>query len=175
MDEDPPPPPAKPSPIPSWVTLGFVLGALFVWALPRNAPAPPEVRPAGEIPTPTPANSAGEPKIATIDAVFAEWGRYAVWSDGTTEVALWGSDTKSFSDCYEVVKVNDEYYFRPIASLTRPILTHGIPENPPLRFTETERQREEWLGEVQKENWKEFTEGGRQPTALPAVKKPDGD
>jgi hypothetical protein len=75
---------------------------------------------------------------------------------GTTEVALWSPDTKSFSDCYEVVKVDGENYFRPITSLTRPVLTHGVVENSPLQFTETERQRKEWLGEVQKENWKAF-------------------
>ena len=34
-EEDPKPPsPSQLSKIPSWISLGFVLGALFVWALP---------------------------------------------------------------------------------------------------------------------------------------------
>jgi hypothetical protein len=101
-------------------------------------------------------------------------------------VALWSPETKSYSECYEVVRVDGEFYYRPIPALTRPILTHGIPENSPLQFTETERQRQEWLGEVQKENWKAFTEGERgggtpldavQPPPTeppPVVKTPDG-
>jgi len=102
-----------------------------------------------------------QPKVWTIDAVFQTWGGGAVWSDGTTEVALWNPETKSYSDCYEVMKVDGEYYYRPIPALTRPVLTHGVLENSPLEFTETEHQRQEWLGEVRKENWKAFTEGER--------------
>jgi hypothetical protein len=115
--------------------------------------------------------------MATIDAVFQAWGGGAVWSDGTTEVALWSPETKSYSECYEVVKVDEEFYYRPIPALTRPILTHGIPENSPLQFTETERQRQEWLGEVRKENWKAFTEGQHQSPDVnppPVVNTPDG-
>jgi hypothetical protein len=159
MDEEAPAPPAKPSQIPSWVTLGFILGALFVLAWPRRS---------ADVPA---------PKMATIDAVFQAWGGGAVWSDGTTEVALWSPETKSYSECYEVVKVDEEFYYRPIPALTRPILTHGIPENSPLQFTETERQRQEWLGEVRKENWKAFTEGQHQSPDVnppPVVNTPDG-
>ena len=158
MDEEAPAPPTKPSQIPSWVTLGFVLGALFVLAWPRRSADAPEARPVVEA---EPKQQAPAPRMATIDAVFQAWGGGAVWSDGTTEVALWSSDTKSYSECYEVVRVDGEFYYRPIPSQTRPILTHGIPENSPLQFTETERQRQEWLGEVRKENWKAFTEGER--------------
>jgi hypothetical protein len=159
MDEDAPAPPAKPSQIPSWVTLGFILGALFVLAWPRRSADAPEARPTAGAGEPKQAAAAAAPKMATIDAVFQAWGGGAVWSDGTTEVALWSPETRSYSDFYEVVKVDGEFYYRPIPALTRPILTHGVLENSPLQFTETERQREEWLGEVRKENWKAFTEG----------------
>ncbi len=178
MDDDTPlePAPRKPSPVPSWVTLGFVLGALFVLALPRRAaesaprPAPPE-----EAPAPTRAPEA--PRLTTIEAVFAVWGRYAVWSDGTAEVALWSPDTKSYSEFYEVTRVGEECYFRSITSLSRLVLTHGVPEDSPLQFTETARQREEWLGEVGKEKWKAIGEGMRQslaPTSpSPPAPRPD--
>ena len=48
MDDEAPaePLPKKPSQVPSWVTLGFVLGALFVLALPRRAPEPAPRAPA---------------------------------------------------------------------------------------------------------------------------------
>ncbi len=178
MDEDPPAKPVseKPSQIPSWVTLGFVLGALFVLALPKRAPvaAPlPVVQEApvhGDLP-------AEPPKMTTIEAVFAAWDKYAVWSNDTTEVALWDAGLKSFSDCYEVVRSGNEYYFRSIPGLTRPVLTHGVVENSPLVFTETARQRSDWLDEVHKENWKALTEGAHDalaPSQAPLPQKPAG-
>ncbi|HXN34924.1 MAG TPA: hypothetical protein VN877_02055 [Opitutaceae bacterium] len=174
MDEETPPTPAKPSQVPSWVTLGFVLGALFVLAWPRRDTEAPAERPAENAAAPTPAKVAAAPKMATIDAVFESWGGGAVWSDGTTEVALWSPETKSYSDFYEVVRVDGEFYYRPIPALTRPIVTRGVPENSPLEFTETERQRQEWLGEVQKENWKAFMGNAGQPSGPPLGKRPSG-
>jgi hypothetical protein len=58
----------------------------------------------------------------------------------------------SYSDCFEVLKTADGYYYRSIPRLTRPILTHGSSDESPLQFTETERQRQEWQGEVRQEN-----------------------
>jgi hypothetical protein len=174
MDEETPPVPAKPSQIPSWVTLGFVLGALFVLAWPRHEADAPAERAAAEVVAPTPPPVAPGPRYATIDAVFEAWGNEAVWSDGTTEVALWSPETKSFSDFYEVVNVDGENYFRPISGFTRPILTHGVAANSPLQFTETEQQRKEWLGEVQKENMKAFMGGTPVPAGTAVVKKPGG-
>jgi hypothetical protein len=157
MDEESPPP-AKPTQVPSWVMLGFALGALFVLALPKRAAQAPQP-PAAEAPAAKPA--APRP-ISTIEAVFAEWGRYAVWSNDTTEVALWSPDTSAYSDCYEVLRMGDATYFRSIPRLTRPVLGHGVAEGSPLEFTETLRQREEWLSEVTKENLKALSEGVRQ-------------
>jgi hypothetical protein len=47
MDEETPskPLPEKPSQVPSWVTLGFVLGALFVLALPKRPAVAPTAPP----------------------------------------------------------------------------------------------------------------------------------
>jgi hypothetical protein len=173
MDEEAPQAPAKPSQTPSWVTLGFILGALFVLAWPRHTPDAPEDKPVVEA-APTPSRAPPAPRYATVDAVFEAYGNYAVWSDDTTQIALWSPEEKKYADCYEVVRVGGENYFRPIPGLTRPVLTHGIPENAPLQFTETESQRQEWLGEVQKENVKAFFGNTPQVPAAPAGKTPGG-
>jgi hypothetical protein len=155
MDESPPA--AKPTQTPSWVMLGFVVGVLFMLALPRHEPAPP--------PAAAPAPSAPEPApvpapISTIDAVFAVWGKYARWDNDTTEVALWNSGAKDFSDCYEVLRSGDACFFRPIPRLTRPLLRHGVPdpEKSPLQFTETVAQQQEWQKEARDENWRAFSD-----------------
>ena len=118
MDEEVPPPrPSKPSQIPSWVMLGFVLGAAFVLALPRRREAP--ASPPSEAGEPAPAiKYVVAPHLTTIEAVFAEWGKYAVWDNDVTEVALWNADSKEFSDFYEVVRIGDATYFRSIPRLT---------------------------------------------------------
>jgi hypothetical protein len=160
MDEESPPPvSSKPSQVPSWVTLGFVLGALFVLALPRKANEAAQPAPA---PAAAPSKPAEPVRISTIEAVFAAWDRFAVWSGDTTEVALWSPETKSFSECYEVRRFGDTYFFRTIPSLTRPVLSHGVVEDSPLEFTETAKQRQQWLDEVSKENQRAFLEGVHQ-------------
>ncbi len=168
-----PPRPGKPSQIPSWVMLGFILGALFVVALPRRSPVEAPAVPT-ENAAVRPAKPAPAPRITTIEAVFAAWEKYAVWSDNTTQVALWDAETMSYSDCYEVLRTDDGYYFRSISKLTRPILTHGVVEESPLQFTESPRQRQEWLREVDSENLKALSEAARQsfeaPTPEPAKK-----
>jgi hypothetical protein len=131
---------------PSWVTLGFMLGALFVWALPQVektvAPA------AGK----SPVVQLERPKATEIEAVFAEWGHFAVWENGLTEVALWDVDKRSYSICYEVLRDGENLYFRSIPRLTRPVLVHGVPSTMPLQFTETEAMRREWLEHGQHES-----------------------
>jgi hypothetical protein len=170
MSETPSSAAGKPTQTPSWVMLGFVVGVLFMLALPHQAPpaaapaavAPPEAEPA-------PA----APPVRTIDAVFAVWGKYAVWENDTTEVALWNSGTKDFSDCFEVLRVGDSYYFRSIPQLTRPILRHGVPDaaTAPLEFTETTAQKQEWQKEARDENWRDFSDalhaGATKPKASP--------
>lgn len=178
MDEDDPHKPVanKPSQVPSWVTLGFVLGALFVMALPKHAAVVPSQTVIEEA-KPAPQKAPDTPRMTTIEAVFSSWDKYAVWSNDTTEVALWDAATKSFSDCYAVVRNGTDYYFRSIPSLTRPVLTHGVVDNAPLLFTETARQREEWLDEVHRENWKALAEGTRDalaPSQAPTPKPADG-
>ena len=76
----------------------------------------------------------------------------------TTEVALWNPDTMSYSECYEVLRTAN-IYFRSICQAAEPaVLTHGVVDESPLQFTETSRQRQEWLGEVDRENLKALSE-----------------
>lgn len=160
MDESEPrpPSPSQLSKIPSWISLGFVLGALFVWALPTPEVEAPAPAAASVAEPPPPVASApvrsGPAPLSDIEAVFAVWGRYAIWYNDLSEVALWDTETKEFSRYYEVLRTGDAYYFRTIDRLTRPILTHGIRVDGPLLFTETEAMREEWLREKREEDWK---------------------
>lgn len=155
---------AKPSLVPSWVMLGFLIGALFVWALPSRKPAPPSV----EKSEPRTVVIKTVPQFTTIEAVFAVWGKYAVWDNELTEVALWSSETKDYTDCFEVLRSGNTHYFRSIPRLTRPILTHGTRLESPLQFTETEAQRAEWLGEKRQETFRALSEAARSKTPLPS-------
>ena len=159
-EEDPKPPsPSQLSKIPSWISLGFVLGALFVWALPEPERAVPEPAPPVEAEMEArPAIRSGPAPLSDIEVVFAEWGRHAIWEHDLSEVALWDIETKSFSRYYEVLRTGDNYYFRTIDRLTRPILTHGVKVDGPLLYTETEAMRAEWLQEKRQEDWKMIRE-----------------
>jgi len=160
MDESEPrpPSPSQLSKIPSWISLGFVLGALFVWALPTpEQEAPPAANRDAAPPSP-PAARTTPPPLSDIEVVFAVWGHDAVWENDLSEVALWDTETRSFSRFYEVLRNGDRQYFRSIDRLTRPILTHGVREDGPLRFTETEAMRAAWLREKREEDWKMIRE-----------------
>ncbi len=134
--------------------LGFVIGALFVLALPRREPAPPPAPAPEAAPAPPPAPR----PMSTIEDVFAQWGKYASWEGDTTEVALWDPATKDYSDCYEVLRSGEAIFFRSIPRLTRPVLRHGMPDgdSSPLLFTETAAQRDAWLKAARDENWRAF-------------------
>ncbi|MGD1029717.1 MAG: hypothetical protein ABSA05_01120 [Opitutaceae bacterium] len=154
-----PPPPSsdKPSQAPSWAMVGFLLGALFVLALPHHETEEPA---AAVPPPPSLAEPPGKkvpltpPRISTIEAVFDAYGQDAVWDHDTTQVALWNSESDSFADCFEVLRTPEGYFFRSIPKLTHPVLTHGVKPDSPLRFTETADQRAEWLGEKNEEDWR---------------------
>ncbi len=158
---------------PSWVMLGFLLGALFVWRLPhRDAPLP--ARPV-VLATPEPARPSEPPQISTIEAVFSEWSSYAVWDNDVTQVAMWNSAVGDFAECYEVRRVGDTYYFRTIPHLTNRVIRHGkaLPPECPLRFTETEEQYREWRTEGRVERPAENLRPKMSvPRALPAMPTP---
>ncbi|MBC7366640.1 MAG: hypothetical protein H7343_07485 [Undibacterium sp.] len=161
---------AKPSLVPSWIMLGFLIGALFVWALPARKPAPPRL----EKSEPRTVIMKTVPQFTTVEAVFTEWGKYAVWDNELTEIALWSSETKDYTDCFEVLRSGSSYFFRSIPRLTRPVLTHGTRENSPLQFTETEAQRAEWLGEKRQETWRSLSDAARSKAITsPPTKAPE--
>lgn len=168
MDDDTPRPPSPKSlsKTPSWILLGFVLGALFVWLLPRDEPAPRAAKPAAvKIQSPAPRE---KKDLSEIEAVFAEWGGGAVWENDLTEVALWSIERSAFTRNYEVLRSGGNFYYRPIDRLTRPVLTHGVQADSPLQFTETEALRQQWLREKAEENWKAITGSLKTPPPTPA-------
>ena len=118
---------------PSWVMLGFALGAGFVLALPsrEKKPAPP-VR-IVEVPKPVLRD-----KLTTIEAVFEAWRQFAIWDEdtNTTQFAFWNAETHDFSEYYEVKRDAGELYFRSIPILTRVNADYGdkLPPECPLRF-----------------------------------------
>lgn len=156
MDPDSPPPSrAELSKTPSWVMVGFVLGVLAVLGFQREREATPSAKRAveetpkvpAEVPPPSaePARSitslAERPSLAVIEAVFAQWGGYALWENDVTEVALWNSVTNDFTDYFEVLRAPSGLYFRSISRLTRPWTDARPPRESPLRFTEPYEQR----------------------------------
>jgi hypothetical protein len=162
-----PPSVSKLSKTPSWIMLGFVLGALTVLTFPHQEPEPP---PPSRI---EPTKRAVQPTPPTVErglffeGVFEEWSKYAVWENDMTEVAFWNAETGAFSDRFEVYRTGDRNYFRSITRFTRPVLTHGVPENSPLQFTETQAARDEWLRESTAEQVRTFLDGpaGTAPAA----------
>jgi hypothetical protein len=135
---------AKLSKTPSWIMLGFVLGALFVVALPPLRKPPTEALTLRVVEN-RPAQPREPQPLTTIEDVFATWGEQAVWSDNVTEVAMWNIKEKAFCDFYEVRRVGEVMYFRTIPRLTRRIIARGkLVTECPLQFTETEEQYREW-------------------------------
>ena len=136
---------SKMSKTPSWILLGFVLGALFVFTFHtrRQKAAPP--------PAPVPAEPAkpaaprDPPPLSLIEAVFEKEGHMATWSGDTTEVALWVPAEERYADFYEVRKIDGKLYFRSIPALTRRTINRGtVQADALLQFTETEDQFREW-------------------------------
>ncbi len=140
LEEERPVSPARLSKTPSWITLGFVLGALFVLALPSGDDTPS----VGPPPAPeSPPVRLERPALTEIEAVFEDWGESAIWQNDVTEVALWDTARRSYALFYQVVRHEGAYYFRSIPRLTRPILTEGVPTNTPLQYTTPVGVREE--------------------------------
>lgn len=166
MDDEPyesaePRPPKRDqlSKTPSWIMLGFVLGVAVVLSWPRKE-TPPSAPVAAPLPARRPVFEPSTPppmaRALFFEAVFAEWSKHAVWENELTEVAFFNAETKSFSDRFEVFRSGERFYFRSIPHFTRPLLTHGVPDDSPLQFTEPQAARDEWLRENSSENLKKF-------------------
>ena len=152
-DEDdlPPPPKEKLSKTPSWIMVGFVLGCLFAYVADREIqkrrdkspppPAPPPAAPA----TPPEVPAALRLSLNELDAIFTQSEGDAVWENDITEIVVFNSRTGKFSDFVEVMRSGPYYYYRPIARLTRPLITAEAGGGTLILFTETEAQREKRL------------------------------
>jgi hypothetical protein len=140
----------RPSTIPSWVMLGFAAGVLCMWLL--RATVEKSEAPAVPPADPVPPRVAVAPRPMEIEAVFAQYAEHAQWANDTTEVVLWNRGAQEIIDRFEVRRLGGEYFFRTIPQLTRRVLNHGVPDNLPIQFTETEAQYQQWLKDVAKEN-----------------------
>jgi hypothetical protein len=136
---------SKMSKIPSWIMLGFVLGALSVLLFPKPKPVASVVATAAVATVEPPVAPRVPGPLSRIEAVFERFGEGAVWSDNSTEVALWDPATERYADFYEIRKVEGNLYFRTIPAFTRRVIARGKPQpDSPLQFTETEDQYREW-------------------------------
>jgi hypothetical protein len=75
------------------------------------------------------------PRLTEVEAVFAQWDRYAIWENDVTEIAYWSGETRSFSNFFEVLRSGDRLFFRSIPKLTRPVVKRGVEARSPLLFT----------------------------------------
>ena len=151
MSEDTSPTHNKPSQIPSWVMVGFVLGVLTMWGFQSDAPAeatatvvkPAEVADdlASAAPTENPLMQDGKPSIEVVQRLFEGLREWAFWTDDRTEIAVWNATTLGFTDHFEIIRGDEADYFRAIPGFSRLPLEGYGPEHSPILFTETAEQR----------------------------------
>lgn len=148
MSDAPARPKDKLSTIPSWIMVGFIAGALFSLGVQRElsrrehekaaAAQPPPPPPVKQEPLPSLSALKDHTSLSAIENIFGEFEANAVWKNDLTEVALWNAQTNKFSECFEIVRSGDTFYFRTIPSLTRPVVRPNMTPDLPLRFTEPE-------------------------------------
>lgn len=133
--------------------VGFLLGCLFTYTVQHElkkreaveAPKDPVPTVLTAVPPPAPEQPAApkpRPSYTDVEAVFAMYHEKAVWENDLTEVALWNSVTGKFSELFEVMRSGDEFYFRSLPGLTRPLIDYDNDPGLPIRFTEPVKTRE---------------------------------
>jgi|GEM_PF-850685 len=148
----------KPSQIPSWIMVGFVIGLLTMWAFQSGgsdgaesetepqvaAPAAAAVETAEEVQgASNPLAREDQPSIELVAALFDQFREYAFWHNDRTEIGVWNGKTLAFSDRFEVLVRGEQAFFRPIENFSRlPLAGYG-PDDSPILFTETAAQRAE--------------------------------
>lgn len=129
--------------------VGFIVGALFAFGVQheidrRNQEKPPA------IPVPLPAKIEPQKSISAIkertslsaiENIFAQYSEHAIWRNDITEVALWSAETNKFTECFEVMRSGDCFYYRTIPGLTRPVRRPNPAPDLPLRYTEPEDEQ----------------------------------
>lgn len=173
----------KASKIPSWIMVGFVLGALSFYTVgdyfgsreKTPAPAPAASASAAQpAPSSEPAPAPQPPDTSTkasplidnsrqmtlfaIDAIFRQWEVNAMWEYGTTQVVFWNPEDKQYSTAVEVFRLGSddtgyEYYYRRISRLTRTPIRDDSRPDAPIIFTESEEATKRRV-EKQNERWR---------------------
>jgi hypothetical protein len=156
----------KLSRVPSWITLGFLLGGVAVYTLvPRAERFWQEKRTQSEasaavahgLPTGTPVPTATPPPkpppsgatLEEVDAIFTLYRTDAVWDRDRTEIAIWNRYQERFADTYEVYRdENGKTWYRPIPALTRPVIQYEGEEGRPIRFTESQWSRDRRMEQI---------------------------
>lgn len=145
----------KPSQIPSWVMVGFVIGVLTMWAFQSRGPDKAEIETAQKVAGPAaeaveilrgesnPMAREDQPSIELVSALFDQFREYAFWNNRRTEIGVWNGRTLAFSDRFEVLVTEGRTFFRPIESFSRLPLEGYGPDDSPILFTETAAQRAE--------------------------------
>jgi len=140
--------------------VGFIIGALFATGVQREIDRRNQVKP--PVAPPRPFIKVEAPKsisalkertsLSAIENIFTQFREYAIWRNDLTEVALWNAETSRFTECFEVMRSGDYYYYRTIPALTRPVRRPNPAPDLPLRFTEPEdeqlrrlQQQPSWL------------------------------
>jgi len=127
--------------------VGFIIGALFSLGVqrelarrdqPKSALPQPPTTPAKVEPQKSVTAIKDRTSLVAIENIFVQYESQAVWRNDLTEVALWNAETNKFSECFEVMRSGDNYYFRSLPHLTRPVIRHNVDPDLPLRFTEPE-------------------------------------
>jgi hypothetical protein len=140
-DVQPPPKASDLSKVPSWLLVGFVVGALFVGLLRRDylVRSSPVQASGGNVEStlasPSPAVRPGEPSLSAVEAIWSVWGEHAVWVEEVTQISIWNTETLAFTDFFEVTRRADSYFFRCIPRLSRPVVDRGLGKAAPIQFT----------------------------------------
>lgn len=156
----------KASKIPSWIMLGFILGALAFYTVGEHLRGPKKTDAAASTtaqPQPAPAlesqaSPTPEPDTTTqaspllregrhmslyaMDTIFRKWLVNAQWDYNTTQVVFWNPYDGKYSVPVQVLRYgtedNYEYYYQPLDKLTRPLTREARRSEAPILFTESE-------------------------------------
>lgn len=167
--------PAKMSKTPSWIMLGFVMGALAAAAFLRQPQKPAEVPPPPAAVTPPEPEKPRFPQpLSKIEVVFELYGKEALWDrNETTEVGLFDFEANRIADFYEIRRMEGKLFFRTIPELTRRVLvTEKTDPNNPLQFTETEEQYTERMERQRRLNPMAEAFVKQKPTPPPKTSRP---
>lgn len=133
---------------PSWIMLGAVIGAAAGWSVKdyqisrereateaqARATAAAAAKPA-PAPAPVPKPEPTELSLSDMEAIFEKWQDKAMWRNELTEVVFWDRVSNQYKFPVEVQRNGDQYFYRTIPKLTRPLMEGYVPNDSPIKFT----------------------------------------